>query len=93
MTKRPQKSIISEVIFSPIIPTKKGVVCFVSFTYDKILRINDCAIASNLTNGDFRLIYPIKTLYNDNIISVVYPWASIEAQIILAYKDFLNSSK
>jgi DNA-binding cell septation regulator SpoVG len=90
--KRAKKEIISEISFFPVIP-KEGLVCFVSFTFQKILRISDCAILTR-PNGGYRLSYPIKKLANNKTIQCVYPIEKkiaqkIEDIILVNYENFL----
>jgi len=87
MTKRVIKAKISEIVFFPIKPTPKGVVCFVSFTYSNKFRINDCAIITNRTGG-YHIVYPIRVLANGKTINSVYPLSKEVAQPI---EDFLLS--
>ena len=63
--------IINEIEFFPIIP-KNGVVCFVSFTYENKLRIQDCALLTRPTGG-YRLSYPIIKLANGKTVNAVFP--------------------
>jgi DNA-binding cell septation regulator SpoVG len=85
MTKREKKAKISEVTFYPIIPTAKGVVCFTSFTYSNLFKINDCAIVT-LKEGGYRIVYPIKTLPNGRVVNVIYP---LSAKVGKPIEDFL----
>lgn len=85
MTKRETK--VSEITFYPIIPTSKGLICYVSFTYNNELRINDCGIYTK-PNGDYRILYPVKVLRNGKVISSVYP---INKKIGKYIEDFLLS--
>ena len=90
--KKRKKEIVSEIEFLPIIPTK-GLVCFISFTYNNSLRIQDCAILTR-PRGGYRLSFPIKTLKNGKTIQSVYPinkkiGAKIEEIILLNYEHFL----
>ena len=85
MTKSVKKSKISEVVFFPIKATARGVVCFVSFTYSNIFRINDCAIVSR-KEGGFRIVYPLRILPNGKTINSVYP---LSAEIAKPIEDFI----
>jgi DNA-binding cell septation regulator SpoVG len=92
MTKSIKRAKISEVIFFPINPTSKGVVCFVSFTYSNLFRINDCAIVTKKTGG-YRIVYPIKALPNGKTVSSIFPISKevgqpIEDFILLEYENF-----
>jgi hypothetical protein len=94
MTKSVKRVKISEVIFFPINPTPKGVVCFVSFTYSNLFRINDCAIVTKKIGG-YRLVYPIKTLPNGKTVSSIYPISKevgqpIEDFVLLEYENFIT---
>ena len=94
MTKSQKRELISEIVFSPITPTSKGVVGFVSFTYSNLFRINDCAIVTKRTGG-YRIVYPIKTLHNGKVINVVYPLSAkvakpIEDFLLMEYNKFLK---
>ena len=87
-----KKEIITEIEFFPIIPTK-GLVCFISFTYNNSIRISDCAILTR-PQGGYRLSYPIKTLKNGKTVQSVYPinnkiGKQIENILILNYENFL----
>lgn len=95
MTKRLKRDNISEIIFFPVNPTPKGVVCFVSFNYSNIFRINDCAIVTKKTGG-YRIVYPIRTLQNGKTINSVYPLSEkvakpIEDFLLLEYEKFINA--
>jgi len=91
--KKSQKEIISEVEFMPIIP-RKGVVAFVSFTYDKKFRIQDCAIVTR-PQGGYRLSFPIKTLNNGKTIQSIYPISKelgnfISDNVLKVYENFIK---
>jgi DNA-binding cell septation regulator SpoVG len=95
MTKSQKEPKISEVVFFPINPTPKGVVCFVSFTYSNLFRINECAIVTK-KEGGYRISYPLKELHNGKTVNVVYPLSAkigkpIEDFLLLEYQKFLNS--
>jgi len=83
MTK--SKPRINEILFYPVIPTATGLVCYVSFTLNNSIRINDVGIYTRPT-GSYRLLYPIKQLKNGKVISSVYP---INKEIGKALEDFL----
>ncbi len=83
MTKRIK---ISEIIFFPITPTPKGLVCYVSFTYNQSLRIQDCGIYTRQDGSGYRILYPIKKLANGKKISSVYP---INKDVGKPIEDFL----
>ena len=85
MTKRLKRAKISEIVFFPITPTNKGVVCFVSFTYSNLFRINDCAIVTKKIGG-YRIVYPLKTLPNGKTVNTIYPLSALIAKPI---EDFL----
>lgn len=87
MTKSVKRVKISEIVFYPIQPTPKGVVCFVSFSYSNLFRINDCAILTR-REGGYRIVYPIRTLQNGKTINSVYPLSDKVAKPI---EDFLLS--
>lgn len=94
MTKSLKRVEINEIVFFPVNPTPKGVICFVSFTYNKLFRINDCAIVTKKTGG-FRLVYPIKTLPNGKMVNVIYPISEhigvpIEKVILSEYEKFIQ---
>lgn len=82
MTKRLK---ISEIIFYPIQPTNKGLVAYVSFTYQNSIRINDIGIYTRPVGG-YRLLYPVKVLANGKTISSVYP---ISKKVGIEIEDFL----
>lgn len=97
MTKSRKKTKISEVVFYPIRPTNKGLVCYVSFTYDSSLRIQDCGIYTRLTGG-YRILYPIKLLANGKSLSSVYPinkevGHDLEDFLLLEYVKFVKKAK
>jgi len=87
MTKRIKRATISEIVFYPITPTSKGLVCYISFTYKNELRIQDCAVVTR-PNGGYRLLYPVKTLSNGKTVSSVYP---ISKEVGKEIEDFLLS--
>lgn len=94
MTKRNKKVNISEIVFYPIKPTNKGLVSYVSFTYDDSIRIQDCGIYTR-PQGGYRILYPIKVLANGKSISSVYPihrdiGVSIEDFLLLEYSKFVK---
>ena len=91
--KKSQKETISEIEFMPIIP-RKGVVAFVSFTYDKKFRIQDCAIVTR-PQGGYRLSFPIKVLNNGKTIQTIYPISKelgnfISDYVLKTYEDFIK---
>jgi len=95
MTTR-KRSEISEIIFYPITPTAKGLVCYISFTYKNSLRIQDCGIYTRPTGG-YRILYPIKYLANGKTVSSVYPiskevGSKIEDFLLLEYVNFLKKN-
>jgi len=85
MTKRLKAVKISEIIFYPIQPTNKGLVAYVSFTYQSAIRINDVGIYTRPAGG-YRLLYPVKVLANGKTISSVYP---ISKKVGIELEDFL----
>lgn len=90
--RKSKKEVIGEIEYFPIIPTK-GLVCFVSFTYNNSIRIQDCAILTR-PQGGYRLSYPIKQLKNGKTIQSVYPinnqiGKEIEEIILINYENFL----
>jgi DNA-binding cell septation regulator SpoVG len=87
MTKREKIAKINEIVFFPIKPTPKGVVCFVSFNYSNLFRIMDCAIVTK-PQGGYRIVYPIRTLPNGKVINSVYPLSETVAKPI---EDFILS--
>ena len=87
MTKSIKRAKISEIVFFPIKATARGVVCFVSFTYSNIFRINDCAIVTR-KEGGFRIVYPLRMLPNGKTINSVYP---LSAEIAKPIEDFILS--
>jgi len=93
MTMSVKRAKISEVVFFPIKPTPKGVVCFISFTYSNLFRINDCAIVTK-REGGYRIVYPLKTLPNGKTVNSVYPLSTkvakpIEDFLLVEYDKFL----
>ena len=96
MTTRKRSVEVSEIIFYPITPTAKGLVCYVSFTYQNSLRIQDCGIYTRPTGG-YRILYPIKYLANGKTVSSVYPinkevGMKIEDFLLLEYINFLKKN-
>ena len=94
MTKRLKRAKIRELVVYPITPTSKGLVCYISFTYNNSIRIQDCAIVTR-PQGGYRILYPIKTLANGKSISSVYPISKevgkeIEDFLLLEYDKFLK---
>jgi DNA-binding cell septation regulator SpoVG len=94
MTKRRKIDEISEVIFYPITPTSKGLVCYVSFTFRNQIRINDIGIYTR-PEGGYRLVYPVKLQANGKAISSVYPinkpiGKKIEDFLLLEYNKFIQ---
>ncbi len=87
---------VSEIAITPIIPTKKGIVAFCNFIINNSFKICDTAIATDLTNGGYRLIYPIKPIppHNKNV-QIFFPINkevadAIKSQVI---KEFLKLTK
>ena len=96
MTKSKRSAEVSEIIFYPITPTAKGLVCYVSFTFKNQLRIQDCGIYTRPTGG-YRILYPIKYLANGKTVSSVYPiskevGSKIEDFLLLEYVNFLKKN-
>jgi hypothetical protein len=98
MTKRRtnEKRDISEVIFHPIKPTSKGLICYVSFTYDNSIRVNEVSIYTRPAGG-YRLLYPIKLLANGKTVSCVYPinkeiGTALETFLLAEYSAFLKKT-
>lgn len=92
-TKRPK---LSEFTFFPITPTPKGLICFISFTFNNQWRINDCALYTR-PNGGYRLSYPIRELANKKVIQSVYPISKelgffVEQILIEEYEQFLQKT-
>ena len=93
MTKRLKKAKVSETVFYPIQPTAKGLIAYVSFTYEDKLRINDVAIYTRPLGG-YRLAYPVKLLANGKSVSSVYPITKevgnyIEDFLLAEYEKFI----
>jgi len=85
---------ISQIVFTPTIPNNKGLLCFVSFNYNNIFRIQECAILTKLSGG-YRLSYPIKYLSNGKSSNVIYPLSEkvakpIEDFILSEYERFIK---
>jgi len=85
---------ISQIVFTPITPDNKGLLCFVSFNYANLFRIQECAILTKLSGG-YRLSYPIKYLSNGKSSNVVYPLTEkvakpIEDFILFEYEKFIK---
>lgn len=64
---------ITEIVISPIPPTRKGIVAFVSFVIDNIYKVNDVMLGTSLKRNNYRIIYPIKILPNGASVQVFYP--------------------
>jgi stage V sporulation protein G len=62
---------LTEIQIVPLKP-RNGLVAFASITYNNQLSLNSIAIYTR-PNGDFRLVYPTKTLPNGKILSLFYP--------------------
>ena len=88
---------LSEISVIPIRPTPKGVVAFCNFVINRAFRVCDCAIASDLTNGGFRIIYPIKKLPNsEKTTQPFYPINKevanqIQSQVIEHYNNLMKN--
>jgi DNA-binding cell septation regulator SpoVG len=87
---------ISEIVFTPTTPNNKGLICFVSFTYSNLFRIQECAIITKLSGG-YRLSFPIKHLSNGKSSNVVYPISKevakpIEDFVLLEYDKFVKKN-
>ena len=83
---------ITEIIVTPIPPTQKGIVAFVSFVIDNIYKVNNVMIGTSLKRDDLRIVYPIAILPNKAIIQVFYPinkdiGLQIENQLLEYYKN------
>jgi len=94
MTNRRKKEEISELTFYPIKPTDKGLVCYISFTFQNLIRINEARIYTKPTGG-YYISYPRITLANGKVISSVYPinktiGNKIEDFLLSAYTNFLK---
>ncbi|HEY0088655.1 MAG TPA: septation protein SpoVG family protein [Candidatus Lokiarchaeia archaeon] len=94
MTKRRKRVEISEAVIQPTKPTNKGLVAFISFVYNNELKINDCQIISR-PQGGFRVLYPIRELFNGSKISTVYPITKeigeqLEEKLLQEYENFLS---
>jgi DNA-binding cell septation regulator SpoVG len=65
---------LREISIIPIIPTKKGIVAFCNFVINDSFKVCDVAIATDLTNGGYRLVYPIKAIPPHNkTVQIFYP--------------------
>lgn len=64
---------VTEIELIPV-KTQKGLTFFASFVLDKRYFVGNVAVYSKLDNpGEFRLVYPTKTLKNGKQIPVFYP--------------------
>lgn len=93
-TKRNNK--ITDIRFLPMTPTDKGLICFISFTYNEEWRITDCALYTKPLGG-YRLSYPIKKLNNGKTIQPIYPISKrlgffVEKEVIESYENFLKEN-
>lgn len=90
---------LSEISIVPIRSTPKGVVAFCNFVINNAFRVCDCAIATDLTNGGFRIIYPTKQIpFQKKPVQVFYPinketGSQIQNQIIEHYNKIINKSR
>lgn len=94
MTNRRKTEEISELTFYPIKPTDKGLVCYVSFTFQNSIRINEVRIYTK-PSGGYYLSYPRIILANGKKISSVYPinkkvGNKIEDFLLKAYDKFIK---
>jgi len=89
---------LSEISIIPITATPKGVVAFCNFVINNSFKVCDCAIATDLTNGGFRIIYPIKKIPTQTKSKqVFYPINKevanqIQTQIIAHYNNIINKN-
>lgn len=89
---------LSKIIISPIPPTSKGIVAFVSFIIDDIFQVRDVMIATSPSRGgQYRLVYPYKTLPNGAKVQVFYPLTkdigiAIEKEVLDSYGSLLSNS-
>jgi len=90
---------LSEIIITPIQPTAKGIIAFVSFILNDTFKVNNIMIATSLKrNGNLRLVYPVKTLPNGKDVQIFYPITKeagkeLENQTLTAYNIFLSKLK
>ena len=90
---RSDKVEITEIDFFPIKP-HKGLVCFVSFTFNNQIRINDVALITR-PQGGYRLSYPLRQLKNGKSVQSAYPintitGKAIEESILQGYANYLS---
>jgi DNA-binding cell septation regulator SpoVG len=90
------RTVLSEIIITPIPPTAKGIVAFVSFVLNQSFKVTNVMIATSLKRGGaFRLVYPVQQLPNGKSIQIFYPinkevGRELENQIFLQYKEFID---
>jgi DNA-binding cell septation regulator SpoVG len=97
MTKGRKREKVSEIVIYPVTVTDKGLVGYISFTYQNQIRINDCGIYTRRDGSGYRILYPIKQLANGKVISSVYPITKevgkkIEDFLLSAYDKFLKET-
>ncbi|MFH1309068.1 MAG: septation protein SpoVG family protein [Candidatus Omnitrophota bacterium] len=66
------EKLITNVEIIPIKP-KQGHLGFVNIIFDNALALNGIALHSNLSNGNYRLVYPDKILANGKVVQVFHP--------------------
>ncbi|MBU0581409.1 MAG: SpoVG family protein [Candidatus Margulisbacteria bacterium] len=89
---------LREISITPITPTKKGIIAFVNYIINDSFKVCDTAIATDLKNGGYRLIYPIKQIPSTTkTIQVFYPITTeasnqITKQVLKAYEQITKQS-
>lgn len=89
---------LTEINILPIHQTKKGIFAFCNFIINESFKINDCAIAQDIKNSGWRLIYPIKQIPPRNkTIQVFYPInknvsEQIQKQVIAEFVRLINGA-
>jgi len=64
---------ISEVVFYPIRPTPKGLIGFISCTYNNQLALNSIAVYTRPSGNGIRILFPSRSLANGKTVSIYYP--------------------
>lgn len=90
-----EKIIITEPTFLPLKPNNKGLIGIASVVYNNSLSLN-CISVYIRSNGDLRLLFPVKILPNSKEINVYYPinnetYEAIKKAIAEKYREITVS--
>ena len=88
---------LTEIQIVPVKP-KDGLVAFVSFVINDSFFVGDVAIYSRLNQESYRLVYPIKTLFNGLKINCFKPINKlvadeIERQVFAEFEKLIEKAK